>query len=478
MLLALALLLADPLPSQPQLEAAAREAVAGSCGRKVSIDRDLTRACHDYTAAARSGKAPLSGGAVSFYASLDSAEPAPTAGVARMSQAARADRAIGDLFPKSCRFNRVGVGADFLPDGEAVVCVLTVDHETDLAPIPGHVEEFDEVPIAGRLAPGLTNPRLYVTRPTGDVEEIGLTASGGEFLTRVALRETGEHSLEVLADGPGGPQVVALRRVFAGVKPPEAPPPEAKIGKGLSGVEAAIDRLRASRGLPALERDPTLDAAAEAHSQEMARTRTFAHVLPADGTPGDRLRARGYAFRSAGENIGLAGNAGEAHEAIVGSPAHLANLLDPRHRRLGLGEARGPTPDGAEGVYLTEVLAAPIVVSRDPAADVAGLVAAERRKRGLKPLQRDRTLDGLASQQVSAAAKAQKLEGDSAGLALSRVPDLSSAVAELYVGGGTDVVTASKNLAEPRWTRLGVGAVYAGSKDGPGRLWVVLLYGR
>ena len=72
-----------------------------------------------------------------------------------------------------------------------------------------------------------------------------------------------------------------------------------------------------------------------------------------------------------------------------------------------------------------------------------------------------------------------KLSGDSAGLALEKVPELSSAVAELYVGGGADIVAASKNLAEPRWTRLGVGAVYAGSKEsGPGRLWVVLLYGR
>ena len=479
-MLLLALLLA--LPSQIELEQAVQDAIAGSCpGRKVSIDRDLTRACHEYTAAASSGKAALSGIAVSFYASLESAEPAPVAGVARVSPPSRADRAVGELFPRACRFNRVGVGAALIERGEAVVCTLTADHETDLSPIPGRVEEFDVVQVAGRLAPGLTNPRLFVTRPTGEVEEIGLTASGGEFVTKVALRETGEHSLEILADGAGGPQVVALRRVFAGVKPPDVPPREVKLGKGLDGVEAAIARLRASRGLPALERDPVLDAAAEAHSQEMARTRTFAHVLPADGTPGDRLRARGYAFRTAGENIGLAEEAGGAHEAIVGSPAHLANLLDPRHRRLGLGEARGPTPDGTEGVYLTEVLAAPIVASKDPVADVVALVEVERKKHGLKPLRGDRTIDLVATHEVLAAAQsgAVKLSGDSAGLALEKVPELSSAVAELYVGGGADIVAASKNLAEPRWTRLGVGALYAGSKEsGPGRLWVVLLYGR
>ena len=44
----------------------------------------------------------------------------------------------------------------------------------------------------------------------------------------------------------------------------------------------------------------------------------------------------------------------------------------------------------------------------------------------------------------------------------------------LRVNGRTHTV-----LAEPRWTRLGVGAVYASPKGaGAGRLWVVLLYGR
>jgi uncharacterized protein YkwD len=480
MLLAL-LFLAAPLPPQAELEQAMLHDIAASCpGHKVSIDRDLTRACHAYTSAASSGKAAVSGAAVSFFASLESAEPAPVAGVARVRPPSQADRAVGELFPRSCRFNRAGVAAAVTPEGDAVVCALTVDHQTDLSPIPGRVEEFETVTVAGQLAPGLTNPRLFVTRPTGEVAEIGLQAAGGAFSTRVSLNETGEHSIEVLADGPGGPQVVALRRVFAGVKPPSSPPPEVKIGKGLAGVEEAIDHLRASRGLPALARDPVLDATAEAHSREMARTKTFAHVLPSDGTPGDRLRARGYPFRTAGENIGLAEDAGEAHEAIVSSPAHLANLLDPRHRRLGLGAARGPSPDGSEGVYLTEVLASPIVASKDPSADVAGVVEEERRKRGLPALRRDSTLDLVAKDQVAAAAKSEaaKLSGDSAAAALDKVPELQSAVAELYVGGGADVVAASKNLAEPRWTRLGVGAVYAGSREGPGRLWVVLLFGR
>ena len=482
MLLALLVLLAGALPAQARLEAAALDGIAGSCpGRKVAIDPDLTRACRAYAAAVRAGKAPVSGPAASFFASLESYEPAPVAGIATVTPASRADRAAGELFPKSCRFNRIGVAAAEVPGGGALVCALTALHGTTLERIPGRVEAGQSVFVTGTLGDGLRDPRLYITRPSGEVEELNLRGAGASFSARVPLKERGEHSIEVLADGPGGPQVAAIRRVFAGVAPPSTPPPESSGSSGLSGVEQAIAHLRASRGLPPLQRDRELDAAAEAHSKEMARLRTFAHVLPTDGTPGDRLRARGYPFRSVGENIGLSSDVGTAHEAIVGSPAHLANLLDPRHRRLGLGAAAGLTADGAEGIYLTELLAAPVVGSADPAGDVARFVAAERRRRGLPPLSRDAGLDRVAGTQVRNAASADvmKLDRGVAGTALDEVPDLSTAVAELYVGSAPDEVQSSKNLGEAKWTRLGVGAVYASSKQyGPGRLWVVLLYGR
>jgi uncharacterized protein YkwD len=480
--LAVLVLLADAVPPQSRLEAAAVEGIAGSCpGREVSIDPDLTRACRDYAAAVKAGVAPVSGPAASFYASLESYEPSPVVGIATVSPASRADRAAGDLFPKSCRFNRIGVAAAEVPTGGAVVCALTALHGTTLQRIPGQVEPGRSVAVSGTLAEVLRAPRLFVTRPSGEVEEMKLPSEGPAFSATVLLKERGEHSIEVLAEGPGGPQVAAIRRVFAGVPRPSRPPPEGPARTGLAGVEESIARLRASHGLPALQRDRELDAAAEAHSREMARLRTFAHVLPTDGSPGDRLRARGYAFRSVGENIGLSSDIGTAHEAIVSSPAHLANLLDPHHRRLGLGAATGLTADGGEGVYLTEVLAAPVIGSADPAGEVARFLAGERQKRGLPALQRDPALDGIAAREVRHVAQADemKLDRDLAERAVEGVPDLSSAVAELFAGTGPDDVASSKNLAEPKWTRLGVGALYATSKRyGPGRLWVLLLYGR
>jgi uncharacterized protein YkwD len=480
--LALLLLLADALPAQSRLEASVLEGVQGSCpGRTVTVDPDLTRACQAFVAAVRGGRAPVTGPAASFYASLESYEPSPVAGIATVSPASQADRAAGELFPKSCRFNRIGVATAELRDGEAVVCAMTAIHGTTLERIPGRVEPGQTIELRGTLAEGLRNPRLYVTRPSREVQELELPGAGQSFSSRLLLAEKGEHSIEVLADGPGGPQVAAIRRVFAGVAPPASPPRETRAGDGLLGVEHAIAQLRAARGMPALQRDPELDAVAEAHSREMARLRTFAHVLPSDGSLSDRLRARGYAYRSIGENIGLSSDVATAHDAIVGSPAHLANLLDPRHRRLGLGAASGLTADGAEGVYLTEVLAAPVVGSPDPAGDVARFIAEERKKRGLPALKRDPGLDKLAVKEIrlNALLDHMKLDRSVAGRALDEIPQLSSATAELYIGSAPDELGSSKNLAEAKWTRLGVGAVYASSKlYGPGRLWVLLLYGR
>jgi uncharacterized protein YkwD len=481
-LLALLLLLAEALPAQSRLEASVLDGIAGSCpGRNVSIDADLTRGCRAFAAAVQAGRAPVTGPAASFFASIESYEPSPVAGIATVSPASRADRAAGELYPKTCRFNRIGVAAAELRDGSAVVCALTAIHGTTISRIPGRVEAGRSVDVSGTLEEGLANPRLYVTRPSGEVEEMKVGGSSAAFSAKVLLKERGEHSIEVLADGPGGPQVAAVRRVFAGVVPPSRPPPEGRAREGLAGVEEAIARLRASKGLPPLIRDPELDAAAQAHSDEMARTRTFAHVLATDGSLSDRLRARGYAYRSIGENIGLSSDVGTAHDAIVGSPAHLANLLDPRHRRLGLGAASGLTADGADGVYLTEVFAVPIVGIADPVAEVARFIALEREKRGLPPLLRDPALDGVAGQEVRATAEADQMKIDRslAGRALQKTKGLSSAVAELYVASAPEEVGSSRNLSERRWTRIGVGALYASSRQyGAGRLWVLLLYGR
>jgi uncharacterized protein YkwD len=473
------------LPGQRALEAALRDAVAGSCpGSSFAVDPDLTRAAQSFVSAVQAGRAPVSGAALGFYAALESYEPSPVSGIAKVSPPAKADRAVGDLFGRECRFNRAGVAAAVLPGEEALVALVTVAHSTELAPIPGRVQPGQAVEVDVTLGSALSAPRLFVLAPGGRTEEETAAVDGRRLRARVGFAARGEYTLEILATGPGGPEVAAIRRVFAGIAPPQSPPPEhPRTETGIVAVEHAIARLRASHGLPPVQRDAALDAVAEAHSREMARTRTFAHVLSSDGSMTDRLRKAGYAYRSAGENIGLSVDALSAHEAIASSPAHLANLLDPHHRRLGLGIAQGTSSDGAEGIYLTEVLAAPIEQSRDPEGDVARLLQEKRRSLGLMPLARDARLDAIAAREVRALATSGELSRDLQRSvveeALRAEPRLQGAIAEGFVGSGAWATGNSPNAALAAWTRLGVGAVYASSEAyGAGRLWVLLLYAK
>lgn len=487
--LALAVLLSIPaaaaIPGQTALEAALREAAHASCpSLTFAVDPDLTRAAREFVAAAQAGRSPISGAALGFYAALESYEPSPVSGIAKVAPPSNADRAVGDLFGGQCRFNRAGVAAATLAGNEAIVALVTAAHATDLAPIPGTARPGDAVEVDAQLGPGLSAPRLFVLAPGAKAEEHPASVDGRRLRATVRLQIRGEYSLEVLATGPGGPEVAAIRRIFVGVAPPQSPPAEKpRQERGLSGVEHTIAQLRGAHGLPPLQRDSALDRVAEGHSREMARARTFAHVLPADGSMTDRLRKAGYAYRSAGENIGLSIDPLAAHEAIASSPAHLANLLDPNHRRLGLGIATGTSPDGAEGTYLTEVLAAPLEESRDPEGEVARLLQQKRHALGLKPLARDARLDAIATREVRALVSRGELSRDDGQAvveeALRAAPGLRSAVAEAFIGSGASATGKSPNASSPAWTRVGVGAVYASSEAyGTGRLWVVLLYAR
>ncbi|GAC1606786.1 MAG: hypothetical protein NVS4B10_21380 [Myxococcales bacterium] len=472
------------LPGQGQLEASLRQAVSATCpGHPFAVDPDLGRAAIAYATAVRDGRASEGQAALAFFASLEAADPSTSGGVATVAPPGNADRGLGDLLPNSCRFTHAGVAAALLPSGKAVVAVLAAEREVELERIPGQVEPGAAVRIAGRVREGLSATRLYVQGPNGAVEETALPLSRDRrFSGEAVLRAKGEYAVEVLADGAGGPEVIALRRVFAGAAKPMAPPRRvAPRGKGLASVAESIGALRASRGLPPLVRDRALDAVAEVHSRAMASSRTFAHVLPGDGALADRLRAAGYAYRSAGENIGLADTAGAAHEAVALSPAHLANLLDPRYRRLGLGAIRGVSPDGGEAIYLTEVLAAPIG-SKDPRADVLRLLAAERKKHRLVALESDPILDAIALSEVRAISLGHsdlKTYGAATKRALAENVSLRSAAADLVVAAAAEEAVSSKNVLEPAWTHVGVGAIYASSKEfGAGRLWVLILYGR
>lgn len=105
---------------------------------------------------------------------------------------------------------------------------------------------------------------------------------------------------------------------------------------------------------PMLVSNAALDAAAQAHSGEMAALRYFSHTGMDGSLVGERARRAGYSWQHIGENI--ASGMRTPQEAVAGwvdSPGHCANLMNPAFTALGSGYGKS----AATGiVFWTQVL--------------------------------------------------------------------------------------------------------------------------
>lgn len=116
-----------------------------------------------------------------------------------------------------------------------------------------------------------------------------------------------------------------------------------------------VNQARTDEGIPTLEHDENLRVVAYEYSEEMYRRDFFSHVDPqTDEDVVDRLDNAGIDFTLAGENI--AKNTGyddpvqAAHDSLMASSGHRANILNDAFELIGCGIAT----DG-DLYYYTEV---------------------------------------------------------------------------------------------------------------------------
>ena len=93
-------------------------------------------------------------------------------------------------------------------------------------------------------------------------------------------------------------------------------------------VVRAHNRLRAEHKLPSLAISDKLTAAAERHAKDMAAHEKMAHKGSDGSSPIDRIKATGYDYRRAGENIAASRfNTERLMKGWVDSPHHKKNIL-------------------------------------------------------------------------------------------------------------------------------------------------------
>jgi uncharacterized protein YkwD len=98
-----------------------------------------------------------------------------------------------------------------------------------------------------------------------------------------------------------------------------------------------VNNERTKQGLKPLIADPELTEVARAHSKDMFARGYFAHLTPEGKTPFDRMHDAHVQFSAAGENLALAHSLSIAHNGLMNSPGHRANILSPDYGRLGIG---------------------------------------------------------------------------------------------------------------------------------------------
>ena len=111
---------------------------------------------------------------------------------------------------------------------------------------------------------------------------------------------------------------------------------------------ALINAERAHAGARPLHVDATLNAIAQARSQDMIARHYFSHRIPGGGMVFDILDRDHVRYAMAGENIALNNyidfypltqTVRQTNTDLMNSPEHRANILESKYAKIGLGMA-------------------------------------------------------------------------------------------------------------------------------------------
>ncbi len=484
-LLLLSLLCAAP--ARPELERTVRDRFEAVGRTSPPIDAALSRAADELARRALTHGVEDAASLLQVTAALSRQrawDPSPVVVALRAStDSIASELAKQDLGAEPT--SHVGVGIAVGPERSAVI-ILLARRRIELNSFARfHAKAVTGQRLCGVLGEGLDSAEVFVTRPHGAVDRSPMPPSvAGSRCASIDFTSPGRHAVEVLATGPRGPEVTALFFVDVGeVQAEEADAlPEPKDPVAARAVLLLrINALRLQMGVTPVQLDRELEAVAQAWAQRLADEGFFSHVAPEGTTLKQRLTASGYAFTAAGENLGLSSGPLAAHFGIEHSPGHRNNLLEPGHRKLGLGLAT--RPDGLQ--VLVEVLAArpEVIEEKDPLGSVYASISAERKRKKLPPLVKSAVLESLAQAHVREALTQDIPRAELPGRpriserAFELVDELTSVSVDVMVVDAPRL-TDSKNLSTAGNRLVGVGLVKGDSpRFGPGRYWIVVVYG-
>lgn len=302
-------------------------------------------------------------------------------------------------------------------DGTQVVAFALLTSGVSTLPIPRAVRAGDRIVIDAVIDPRYHDPEVFVMSQSGATQQVGLDPGRpGGFIVQLACgSHEGRQQIEISASDTAGPVELANFPVWCATQPPLAitidplrdEPPVTAPEQVERRLLASVNHDRATVGLPALIWDDAVAAVARGYSEEMRGTRVVAHISSTSGAAADRLRAANIRAAKVFENVARAYGVNEAHEGLMNSPGHRANILSPSATHVGIGVTFGEANMGQREMFITELFTRPA-----PRFDRGHAVAAVRRKlAAARPsLAAAARLDGLAQQLADTIATGKTIE--------------------------------------------------------------------
>lgn len=169
--------------------------------------------------------------------------------------------------------------------------------------------------------------------------------------------------------------------------------------------KANADRARA--GLPALKMDSGLVKAARTHAAAMAAQKHISHQFSGEPSPSDRIVAvSNLHLERIGENVAVASNVEDAHDALMASPPHRDNLLSPKFNVAGFGVFRQ-----GHVLYVAQDFGLSMAIYSVRQAQELVSASVEKLRAQAKMPQLQRVNDGGLQSSACAMAKADSLSG-------------------------------------------------------------------
>lgn len=384
---------------------------------------------------------------------------------------------------------RLGVGASRRkPDGSGAVVFALQGSGISTSPIPRAVAAGSSIAIDAVVDPRYRDPEVFVTHEDGSTQRLALRqGSAGNLTSQVPCgARKGRQQIEITASDAAGSTVLANFPVWCAAEPPQAvtidpghdDPPAATPEDAEHHLLANLNRDRVAAGLPALSWDERVAAVARGHSEEMHRTHNVAHISPLTGSAADRVRAAKIKTGVVLENVARAYGVNEAHDGLMNSPGHRANILSGDVTHVGIGVTFGDEVSGRREMFITQVF-----TRVPPKIERAGAIEAVRQKlAAARPaLVVQPTLSEFAQKLVDAVAA-----GETFDVAYQRIKHQLEKVTWSYLRLAS-VINATANLETLEVASLlggsaseevGIGVAQGPHPElGDNAIWVVLLFG-